>query len=199
MNELKYNWSKGINYINRSCKRKEKNNANSGEQQGGIRLSRVWCLPSVFFWICLWLFISSSSRGESSNFSQHCIHHLDLPLEGASIAMVRVRPLGLSPEALFSFLKKLWVCSLASVPPILICHSLFPIMCSFWWTSCLYQGRGQSVEEDQLFPAWCWWQLCVWAEAGQGTDPPLLHQFLISLPCWPQWNRDLGTNVFCFF
>ena len=105
----------------------EKNNTNSEEERGGIHLSGVWCLPSVFFWSCLWLFISSSSRGGSSNFCQH----LHLPVEGASIVVRRVGPLGLPEEVLFSLLGKLWVCSPAPALPVLVCPTLFPIMYGF--------------------------------------------------------------------
>ena len=93
----------------------------------------------------LWLFISSKSWYGSSLFWQHCMYNFHLPLDGAFIAIGKVGWLGLSYVALLSLLGKLWVCSLASVLPFLVCSSLFPIMCSFWWTSCLTQVQIESL------------------------------------------------------
>ena len=120
----------------------------------GIHLTRVWCLPSVFSsWIWLWLFISSRSRCGSSNFCWSHMYNLHLTLDGDSIAFRRVGPLGFPWEAMFSLLGKLWVCSPAPAPPILVCPSSFPITYSFWWTSCPLQGRGQLIYEGQLIYA----------------------------------------------
>ena len=112
----------------------------------------LWMSPSglaasrlVLATLPCWLFIITRPRGGSSNVQQHHRYHLHLPLEGASCAIGRVGYLDLPCEVLFSLQGKSWVCSPALVPHVLMWARLFPIMCSFWWNSCPFHVRGQSV------------------------------------------------------
>ena len=107
-------------------------------------ISTVGVCLLTSFCIHLWFFIISRSWGMSSNFWQHCLYLLHLPLERESVVIERVGPLCLPWEALFSLLGKLWVHSPSSIPPIIVCPSLFPITCSFWLNSCPFHGgRGR--------------------------------------------------------
>ena len=58
-------------------------------------MSAIWCLPSDFsFWIHLW-FLSAKGPGVGCpNFCQHHLYHLHLPLEGVSVVIRMVGPLG---------------------------------------------------------------------------------------------------------
>ena len=80
---------------------RQKNNANSDEVEF-VSVSLLF-----IFWIHLWLFISSRFRGRSPNIWQHCMYHLHLSPEGASVVIGRVELLGLPWEVLFSLLGKL--------------------------------------------------------------------------------------------
>ena len=148
-NKRKKQWISWRNQRNVKGLCKRKNNANSEKEQ-------VELVPAEFG-VC-----PLSSSGSSSGFSSAqgpvgaegrgviwLLAAWHVPPSPASrgdfYRDLKGRPLGFPWESLFSLLGKLWLCSPNPAPPIFVCPSLFPIMYSFWWTSCLCQRRGQSV------------------------------------------------------
>ena len=76
---------------------------------------------------------------------EDCQYVLHLPPKGASGVIGRVGTLCHSQGALFSFQGRWWECFSIPSPFTLVCPRFFPIMYGFWWISCPFPVRGQSV------------------------------------------------------
>ena len=107
MSEVKEEKSKMLCKRKKKTKKKEKNN--QVLMKNKVKFFSAVGYPSDFFLDLPLVFSQLQVQGGFSNFWQHCLYLLPLPLEGASGVIERVRSLSLLWEALFHLLGKLRV------------------------------------------------------------------------------------------
>ena len=117
-------------------------------------ISAHWCSPSDFsFWLYLWLFTSPMSCVWPSNFWQHCLNHLHLPLQGVPVVFGSMGPLGLPGRHCSGFWENCWCVPL-------------PLNHPFWSVPVYFRrylvSDGLAVHFMGL--GGCWGPLCVVSE-----------------------------------